>query len=75
MNGTLAPGTFRARNGDLIHCRDDFEGHTQVEVEHDDGSVTWADLTALRGAVRLSDDPDWPQRPPQPRLVERRRPG
>jgi hypothetical protein len=60
MNGELAPGTYRARNGDLIHCRDDFEGHTQVEVEHDDGSITPADVTAVRGAVRVSDDPEWP---------------
>jgi hypothetical protein len=65
MNGQLEPGTFRTRNGDLIHCRDDFEGHTDIEVEHDDGSLTPADLTALRGAVRVSDDPSWPQRHPR----------
>ena len=60
MNGELSPGTYRAKNGDLIHCRDDSEGRSQVEVEHDDGSVTWADMTALRDAVRISNDPDWP---------------
>ena len=65
MNGELLPGTYRAKNGDLIHCRDDFEGHTQVEVEHDDGSSTPADMTVLRGAVRLSDDPERPQRHPR----------
>jgi hypothetical protein len=62
MNGTLSPGTYRAKNGDLIHCRDDQRGVTQIEVEHDDGSMTWADVTALRDAVRVSDDPDWPLR-------------
>ena len=62
MNGELAPGTYRARNGDLIHCRDDYEGHTVVETEDRDGTLTWADQTALRGAVRISDDPDWPLR-------------
>lgn len=62
MNGELAPGTYRARNGDLIHCRDDFEGHTQVEIEHHDGSLTWGDVTVLRDAVRVSNDPDRPLR-------------
>jgi hypothetical protein len=65
MNGELTPGTYRAKNGDLIHCRDDFEGHTQVEVENDDGSMSVADVTLLRGAVRLSDDPEWPARHPR----------
>jgi hypothetical protein len=60
MNGELAPGTYRAKNGDLIHCRDDFEGHSAVEIEHHDGSLTRADVTVLREAVRVSDDPDWP---------------
>ena len=65
MNGELAPGTFRARNGDLIHCRDDFEGHSQIEVEHADGAMTWGDVTALRDAVRISDDPDLAPRHPR----------
>ncbi|HVD31556.1 MAG TPA: hypothetical protein VNE19_07575 [Methylomirabilota bacterium] len=62
MNGQLSPGTYRAKNGDLIHCRDDLNGRSQVEVEHGDGSMTWADMTAVRDAVRVSDDPDWPLR-------------
>jgi hypothetical protein len=65
MNGELSPGTYRAKNGALIHCRDDFTGHTQVEVEHADGSTTAADITALLDAVRVSDDPDWPLRHPR----------
>jgi hypothetical protein len=65
MNGELSQGTYRAKNGDLIHCRDDSEGRSQVEIEHHDGSVTWADVTALRHAVRVSDDPDWPLRHPR----------
>jgi len=68
MNGELSPGTYRAKNGDLIHCRDDSAGHSQVEVEHHDGSVTWRTVTALRDAIRISDDPDWPLR--HPRFVE-----
>lgn len=63
MNGELSPGTYRAKNGELVHCRDDFRGHSQIEIEHDDGSMTSADVTALRDAVRVSDDPDWPLRP------------
>ena len=65
MNGELSPGTYRAKNGDLIHCRDDFEGHSQIQVEHSDGSTTLADLTAIRDAVRVSDHPDWPLRHPR----------
>jgi hypothetical protein len=67
MNGRLSPGTFRAKNGDLIHCRDDVKGQSQIDVEQDDGSMIWADMTVLRDAVRISDDPDWPLR--QPRFV------
>ncbi len=58
------PGTYRARNGDLIHC-DDVQGRALVDVEHPDGSLTWADVTVLREAVRVSDDPDWPLRRPR----------
>lgn len=65
MNGELSPGTYRAKTGDLIHRRDGSEGRSQVEVERHDGSVTWADMTALRDAVRVSDDPDWPLRHPR----------
>ena len=64
MNGELEPGTFRARAGALIHCREDFEGHTVVEIEDADGT-RWGDLASLRGAVRLSDDPDWPSTTPR----------
>jgi hypothetical protein len=67
MNGELAPGTYRAKNGDLIHCREDLRGQTEVEVERDDGSIVSADVTAVRDAVRVSDDPDWPL--PHPRFV------
>jgi len=65
MNGELEPGTFRARTGALIHCREDFEGHTVVEIEDADGRTRWGDLASLRGAVRLSDDPDWPSTTPR----------
>jgi L-alanine-DL-glutamate epimerase-like enolase superfamily enzyme len=60
MNGELAPGTYRSRTGALIHCREDYEGHTVVEIEDQEGHTSWGDVTSLRGAVRLSDDPDWP---------------
>ena len=38
---------------------------SKYKVEHHDGSVTWADATAVRGAIRVSDDPDWPLRHPR----------
>jgi hypothetical protein len=65
VNGELARGAYRAKNGDLIHCRDDLRGHSQIEVEHHDGSIGWADAAILRDAVRVSDDPDWPLRRPR----------
>jgi hypothetical protein len=63
MNGELAPGTYRAANGDLIHCHDDLKGHAEIEIEHGDGSLSRGDVSVLRGAVRVSDDPLWPARP------------
>lgn len=65
MKRKISPGTYRAKNGDLIHFRDDLQGHIQVDVEHDDGSLTIGDLTVLSGAVRVSDDPDSPVRHPR----------
>jgi hypothetical protein len=62
VNGELSPGTYRAKNGDLIHCRDDHRGHSEIEIERSDGSVASVDAAVLRDAVRVSDDPDWPVR-------------
>jgi hypothetical protein len=67
MNGELVPGTFRSRDGELIHCREDYGGQTVVEIERHDGTTCSGDITWLRGAVRLSDDPDWPSA--MPRLI------
>jgi hypothetical protein len=65
MNGELSPGTYRAKSGELIHCRDDQRGHSQIEIERDDGSMASVDPTVLRDAIRVSDDPDWPARHPR----------
>jgi hypothetical protein len=52
---TMEPGTYRATDGALIHVRPTPTGKTLVEV--DDPSGKRGDL---RVAVKLSDDPDWP---------------
>jgi hypothetical protein len=51
----MDPGTYRAADGALIHVRPSPSGKTLVEV--DGGSANRGDL---RVAVKLSDDPDWP---------------
>jgi hypothetical protein len=52
----IYPGTYRSEDGVLIHVRPSASGKMLVEV--DDGAKgKGADL---RVAVKLSDDPDWP---------------
>ena len=53
----LEPGTYRANDGTLIHCRQGADG--SLRFDHDDG--TRAAIGEL--AVKLSDDPDWPDAP------------
>jgi hypothetical protein len=52
---TIGPGTYRSADGVLIHVRPSRTGRTHVVV--DDPSGKRGDL---RVAVKLSDDPDWP---------------
>ena len=61
----LTQGTYRAKNGDLIRYRDGPAGHVEIEIEHNDGSSTATDASALHDAVRVSDDPAWPIRHPR----------
>ena len=57
------PGTYRTRDGELIHFRIGRDGELVIEVESEH----------VRGRlggelVKLSDDPDWPD--VQPRLSD-----
>ena len=52
----IDPGTYRTRDGALIHVRPSASGKMLVEVDSD-AKGRRADL---RVAVKLSDDPDWP---------------
>jgi hypothetical protein len=51
----IDPGTYRTADGALIHVRPSARGKMLVEV--DDAKDNRGDL---RVAVKLSDDPDWP---------------
>ncbi len=51
-------GTYRALDGSLVHCA--LRGD-EIEVEIESGSP--ARISSLeRDLVKLSDDPDWPDR-------------
>jgi hypothetical protein len=54
------PGTYRTPAGDLIHFRIDREGRLVIELEDER-------VRARVGGelVKLSDDPDWPDRNPR----------
>jgi hypothetical protein len=52
----IDPGTYRTRDGALVHVRPSASGKMLVEVDGD-AKGRRADL---RVAVKLSDDPDWP---------------
>jgi hypothetical protein len=52
----IDPGTYRSEDGALIHVRPSAGGKMLVEVDGD----TKARRGGLRVAVKLSDDPDWP---------------
>lgn len=55
------PGTYRTPAGELIHFRIDREGVLVVEHESEHArSPLGVPL------VKLSDDPDWPDRSPRP---------
>jgi len=52
----IDPGTYRADDGSLVHVRPSTSGKMLVEVDGDARSKRGE----MRVAVKLSDDPDWP---------------
>jgi len=53
-------GTYRTRDGWLIHARRGRDGLPIIEIEREDGVMVAASELALVDAVKLSDDPFWP---------------
>lgn len=66
MGKTVDLGTYRTRDGDLVHAWYDGTGVLMAERE---GAKGWSrvDPSVVTGAVKLSDDPFWPdgERPAQ----------
>jgi hypothetical protein len=52
----IDPGTYRTQDGALIHIRPSASGRMLIEFDGD----TKSKRGDLRVAVKLSDDPDWP---------------
>ena len=52
----IDPGTYRSDDGSLVHVRPSASGKILVEV---DGNAR-SKRGEMRVAVKLSDDPDWP---------------
>lgn len=53
-------GTYRTRSGQLIHAWYDHRDALMAEREDNTGWVP-VDPSVITGAVKLSDDPFWPE--------------
>ncbi|MDE3112320.1 MAG: hypothetical protein KGN00_01250 [Chloroflexota bacterium] len=60
MNTTVDLGTYRTPEGDLVHCWADSGGILTAELEGPQGRVR-VDPARVKTAVKLSDDPFWPE--------------
>ena len=54
-------GTYRTSEGDLVHCWYDASGILMAERDMPNGRMR-VDPSILTNAVKLSDDPLWPDR-------------
>ena len=54
---SLPVGTYRGRDGGLIHVRRHDDGDLVIETEQESGRFGVAEIASL---VKLSDDPYWP---------------
>jgi hypothetical protein len=52
----IDPGTYRTADGALVHVRPSASGKMLIDIDGD----TKSKRGELRVAVKLSDDPDWP---------------
>jgi hypothetical protein len=58
--GTLAPGTYRRRDGLLVHCWPAEGEGVRVEIERAGAGHRASRLLRAGELVKLSDDPGWP---------------
>lgn len=56
----LELGTYRTRDGDLVHAWYDGSGALMAERDGPTGKER-LDPSAITGVVKLSDDPFWPE--------------
>jgi hypothetical protein len=63
MHPTLDVGTYRDANGDLVHCWRDPRGELIHELEGHGPSRCRGAHPCPHLAVKLSDDPHWPDPP------------
>lgn len=56
---TVDLGTYRTPTGELIHCWYEASGVLRAERDGPHGRE-WVDARTLVNAVKLSDDPYWP---------------
>lgn len=59
-NAIVDLGTYRTSEGDLVHCWYDGSGVLMAERDGPQGRVA-VDPSAVTSAVKLSDDPFWPE--------------
>ncbi|MBU6424429.1 MAG: hypothetical protein KGJ98_02760 [Chloroflexota bacterium] len=60
MDTSIDLGTYRTSDGALVHCWADSAGILTAEREGPTGRVR-VDPVQVRSAVKLSDDPFWPE--------------
>lgn len=62
-------GTYRTADGDLVHCWYDASGVLMAERDGPAGSRERIDPRAITTAVKLSDDPHWPDEEPMQQVL------
>jgi len=56
----IEPGTYRGRDGVLVHCRRDAGGTLVLATDGSHRLIRAPGPHCLAGAVKLSDEPSWP---------------
>jgi hypothetical protein len=67
--GAIDLGTYRTSDGDLVHCWYDASGVLMAERDGDGGKPVRVDPRTVTGAVKLSDDPHWPDSEPAQQVL------
>lgn len=67
-SATLDLGTYRTKDGELVHAWYDSSGVLMAERDGRNGRER-IDPSTVTGAVKLSDDPFWPEDEPEQRVL------